>query len=101
MTKLKKAKLNFFFVTRTTGFQITVQMKITPSHEFIHYAYVYTRAKQFVVNWLVENKPCFKNEKELLSIIRHEWYEKPKGIGFTISALKNEIFVYKQIFSLW
>jgi len=68
-------------VARSTGFQITVQMKVAPSHEVVHLAYLYTRAKQFVVNWLVENKPSFKNEKELLTIIHHEWYEKLKKMG--------------------
>jgi len=37
-------------------------MKVAPSHEIIHLAYVYTKAKQTVVNWLVENKPSFKNK---------------------------------------
>ena len=47
-------------------------MKVTPSHEVIRYAYVYTRAKQLIANWLVENKSAFKNERELLNIIHHE-----------------------------
>jgi len=68
-------------VARSTGFQIAVQMKIAPSHEVKHLAYLYTRAKQLIVNWLVETKPSFKNEKELLTIIHHEWYEKLKGMG--------------------
>jgi len=68
-------------VARSTGFQVSVQMKVAPSHEAKHLAYVYTRAKQLVVNWLVENKPTFKSNKELLTIIHHEWYEKLKGMG--------------------
>ena len=68
-------------MARTTGFQITVQMKVAPSHEVKHLAYVYTRAKQLIVNWLVENKPSFKDGNELLSIIHHEWYEKLKQMG--------------------
>jgi len=56
-------------------------MKIAPSHEVKHLAYLYTRTKQLIVNWLVETKPSFKSEKELLSIIHHEWYEKLKQIG--------------------
>ena len=56
-------------------------MKIAPSHEVKHLAYLYTRAKQLVVNWLVETKPSFKSDKELLSIIHHEWYEKLKEMG--------------------
>jgi len=68
-------------VARTTGFSVAVQMKVAPSHEVIHLAYLYTKAKQLVVNWLVENKPTFKSEKELLTIIHHEWYEKLKQMG--------------------
>jgi len=68
-------------VARSTGFQITVQMKIAPSHEVKHLAYLYTRAKQLIVNWLVETKPSFKSEKELLTIIHDEWYEKLKEMG--------------------
>jgi len=68
-------------VARSTGFQISVQMKIAPSHEVKHLAYLYTRAKQRVLDWLVENKPSFKSEKELLTIIHHEWYEKLKEMG--------------------
>jgi len=68
-------------VTRSTGFQVSVQMKVAPSHEVKHLAYLYTRAKQLIVNWLVETKPSFKSEKELYNIIHHEWYEKLKQIG--------------------
>ena len=68
-------------MARTTGFSVAVQMKVAPSHEVIHYAYLYTKAKQLIVNWLVETKPGFKSEKELLSIIHHEWYEKLKQMG--------------------
>jgi len=68
-------------MARSTGFQITVPMKVAPSHEVIHLAYLYTRAKQTVINWLVENKPSFNNEKELLNIIHHKWYEKLKQMG--------------------
>jgi len=45
-----------------------VQMKVAPSHEVKHLTYLYTRAKQLVVNWLVENKPSFKSDKHLLNI---------------------------------
>jgi len=68
-------------VARTTGFQITVQMKVAPSHEVKHLAYLYTRAKQRVLDWLVETKPTFKDKDELLTIIHHEWYEKLKQMG--------------------
>jgi len=68
-------------VARSIGFQVSVQMKIAPSHEVKHLAYLYTRAKQLIVNWLVENKPSFKTQKELLTIIHHEWYEKLKQMG--------------------
>jgi len=68
-------------VARSTGFEVTVKMKVAPSHEVIHLAYLYTKAKQLIVNWLVGTKPSFKNEKELLSIIHHEWYEKLKQMG--------------------
>jgi len=43
-------------VARSTGFQVTVKMKVAPSHEVIHLAYLYTKAKQTVVNWLVGTK---------------------------------------------
>jgi len=68
-------------MARSTGFQITVQMKVAPSHEVKHLAYLYTRAKQLIVNWLVETKPVFKSEKELLSTVHHEWYDKLKQMG--------------------
>jgi len=58
-----------------------VQMKVAPSHEVIHLAYLYTRAKQTVTNWLVENKPGFKNKTDLINILHHEWYEKLKQMG--------------------
>jgi len=61
--------------------RLSVSMKIAPSHEVKHLAYLYTRAKQLIVNWLVENKPSFKSEKELLTIIHHKWYEKLKEMG--------------------
>jgi len=70
-------------VARSTGFQVTVQMKVAPRHEIIHLAYVYTRAKQLVVNWLVKNKPIFKNKTDLINILHHEWYEKLKEMGLT------------------
>jgi len=69
-------------VARSTGFTIAVQMKVAPSHEVIHYAYLYTRAKQLIVNWLVENKPAFKSKTDLINILHHEWYEKLKQMGF-------------------
>jgi len=68
-------------VTRSTGFTVTVQMKVAPSHEVKHLAYSYTRAKQLVVSWLIETKPCFKNNKDLLNTVHHEWYEKLKQMG--------------------
>jgi len=68
-------------VARSTGFQVTVKMKVVPSHEVIHLAYVYTKAKQLIVNWLVGTKPSFKSEKELQSILHHEWYERLKQMG--------------------
>ena len=55
-------------MARSTGFQISVQMKVAPSHEVKHLAYVYTRAKQLVVNWLVETKPVFKTKLRLKRI---------------------------------
>jgi len=68
-------------VARSTGFAIAVQMKVAPSHEVIHLAYLYTKAKQTVVNWLVETKPSFKNKTDLINILHHEWYEKLKQMG--------------------
>jgi len=68
-------------VARSTGFAIAVQMKVAPSHEVIHLAYLYTKAKQAVVNWLIENKPVFKNKTDLINILHHEWYEKIKQMG--------------------
>ena len=68
-------------MARTTGFSVAVQMKVAPSHEVIHYAYLYTRAKQLIVNWLVENRPTFKNKTDLINILHHEWYEKLKQMG--------------------
>jgi len=68
-------------MARSTGFEVTVQMKVAPSHEAKHLAYLYTRAKQLVVNWLVETKPSFKSEKELYNILHHKWYEKLKKMG--------------------
>jgi len=68
-------------VARSTGFQVTVKMKVAPSHEVIHLAYLYTKAKQLIVNWLVGTRPSFKNEKELQSILHHEWYERLKQMG--------------------
>jgi len=70
-------------MVRSTGFQISVQMKVAPSHEVKHLAYVYTRAKQLVVNWLVETKPAFKTKTDLINILHHEWYEKLKEMGLT------------------
>jgi len=70
-------------VARSTGFQVSVQMKVAPSYEVKHLAYVYTKAKQTVVNWLVENKPTFKNKTDLISILHHEWYEKLKEMRLT------------------
>jgi len=61
--------------------RLSVSMKVAPSHKVIHLAYLYTKAKQAVINWLIETKSSFKNEKELLNIIHHEWYEKLKQIG--------------------
>jgi len=55
-------------VVKSIGFIIVVQMKVAPSHEVKHLTYLYTRAKQLVVNWLVENKPSFKSDKHLLNI---------------------------------
>ena len=54
-------------MARSTGFIITVSMKVAPSHEVKHLAYLYTRAKRLVVNWLVETRPSFKSDKELLA----------------------------------
>ena len=65
-------------MARSTGFQIAVQMRVAPSHEVKHLAYLYTRAKQLIVNWLVETKPTFKDGNELLTIIHHEWSENPR-----------------------
>jgi len=70
-------------MARSTGFQISVQMKVAPSHEVKHLAYVYTRAKQLVANWIVETKPVFKNKTDLINILHHEWYEKLKEMGLT------------------
>jgi len=70
-------------MARSTGFQVSVQMKVAPSYEVKHLAYVYTRSKQLVVNWLVENKPSFKNKTELINILHHEWYDKLKEMGLT------------------
>jgi len=61
--------------------RLSVSMKVVPSHEVIHLAYLYTRAKQRVLDWLVENKPHFKSDKDLLNIIHHEWHEKLKEMG--------------------
>jgi len=58
--------------------RVTISVKISPSHEVIHLACLYTTAKQFVVNQFVENNPQYKNDKELLNIVRHEWCEKLK-----------------------
>jgi len=68
-------------VARSTGFQITVQMKVAPSYKVKHLAYLYTRAKQLIVNWLIESKPTFKNKTDLINILHHEWYEKLKQMG--------------------
>jgi len=70
-------------MTRSTRFQVSVSMKVAPSHEVKHLAYVYTRAKQLVVNWLVETKLTFKNKTDLINILHHEWYEKLKERGLT------------------
>jgi len=70
-------------MVRSTGFQITVQMKVAPSHEVKHLSYVYARAKQLVVNWLVETKPAFKTKTDLINILHHEWYEKLRQMGLT------------------
>jgi len=70
-------------VARSTGFQIAVQMKVAPSHKVKHLAYLYTKAKQLVVNWLVENKPSFKNKTDLIDILHHEWYDKLKQMGLS------------------
>jgi len=48
-------------MARSIGFQITVQMKVVPSHEVTHLAYLYNKAKQTVINWIIENKPALKN----------------------------------------
>jgi len=61
--------------------RLLFQTKVAPSHEVIQLAYVYTKAKQNVVNWLIENKPSFKSDRDLLNIIHHEWYEKLKQMG--------------------
>jgi len=63
--------------------RLSVSMKIAPSHDVIHLAYLYTRAKERVLDWLVENKPSFKNKNELRNILHHEWYEKLKRMGLT------------------
>jgi len=68
-------------MARSTGFMVTVQMKVVPGHEAKHLAYLYTKAKQLVVNWLIETKPSFKNENDLRNILHHEWYEKLKKMG--------------------
>jgi len=85
-------------VARSTGFEVTVQMKVAPSHEVIHLAYLYTKAKQTVVNWLIETKPSFKSEKELLNISHHEWYEKLKQIGLpsrlALDCYRDAVNVY-------
>jgi len=70
-------------MARSTGFQVSVQMKVAPSHEVKHLAYVYTKAKQLVVNWLIETKPAFKTKTDLINILHHEWYEKLKQMGLT------------------
>jgi len=68
---------------QSTGFQVSVQMKVAPSYEVKHLAYLYTKAKQTVVNWLVENKPTFKNKTDLINVLHHEWYDKLKQMGLT------------------
>jgi len=68
-------------VARSTGFRIAVSMKVAPSYEAKRLAYLYTRAKQLIVNWLVETKPTFKNKTDLINILHHEWYEKLKEMG--------------------
>jgi len=68
-------------VARSTGFEVTVKMKVAPSHEVIRLAYLYTKAKQTVVNWLVGTKPAFKSKTDLINILHHEWYEKLKQMG--------------------
>jgi len=57
-------------VARST--RLSVSMKVVPSHEVKYLAYLYTRAKQLVVNWLVKTKLSFRNDKELIAIIHHE-----------------------------
>ena len=68
-------------MARSTGFTVTVRMKVAPSYEVKRLAYLYTRAKQTVVNWPVENKPAFKTKTDLINILYHEWYEKLKQMG--------------------
>jgi len=70
-------------MARSTGFQVSVSMKVAPNHEVKHLAYVYIRAKQLVVNWLIETKPVFKTKTDLINILHHEWYEKLKEMGLT------------------
>jgi len=67
----------------TRSIRLSVSMKVAPSHEVKHLAYVYTRVKQLVVNWLVETKPAFKTKTDLINILHHEWYEKLKQMGLT------------------
>ena len=68
-------------MARTTRLQVTVKMKVAPSHEVKHNAYLYMKAKQFVLDWLVETKPVFKNKEDLEGIVHREWYEKLKKMG--------------------
>jgi len=81
--------------------RLSVSMKVAPSHEVIHLAYLYTRAKQTVVNWLVETKPNFKSDKDLLSIIHHEWYEKLKQMDLPSRLALDCYRDAKNVYKSW
>jgi len=54
--------------------------------------------KLFQILWLVENKPRYNSEKELLNIVHHEWYEKLKQMGLpsrlALDCYRDAVNVY-------
>lgn len=85
----------------TTTINAVVKLKVAPSHEVKHLAYLYTKAKRTLVKWLIKQKPAYKNDRELIEILHNNWYTKLKQLGLPLALIFDCYRDAKNVYKSW